>query len=86
MGVIFNISNSMKHCNTYCFYPNTDATLNIFDWMTIIAITAIITKIMEYLNPAEYDPVVILPKNNPDSQDCAKIAIPNNSKRAFDSI
>jgi len=45
----------------------------------------IITRVMEYLNPAEYDPVVILPKNNPDNQDCTKIAMPNNSKRELDS-
>src|SRR3989338_3470093 len=45
----------------------------------------IITRVMEYLNPAEYDPLVILPKNNPDNQDCTKIAMPNNSKRELDS-
>src|SRR3989338_266642 len=59
--------------------------LNIFDWIIIIAPIDIITSIMEYLNPAEYDPVIILPKNSPDTQDCTKIAMPNNSKREFDS-
>jgi hypothetical protein len=27
------------------------------------------TKNIEYINPPEYEPVVILPKNNPEIQD-----------------
>jgi len=53
--------------------------------MTNIAPIDTITKNIEYLNPAEYEPVVILPKNNPETQDCTSMAIPNNPNLDFAS-